>query len=125
MAVSAEAAQHKVVVENGDPGCPFQRGKILVPDDARHRHERVAAGAIEVVVVGADQFEAGPSVLDLHLAGDAAGRELLGGAKHGGKVGHPAAPGEGALGPVGGRLRSRVAVVAAAFGALLGRLGGV
>src|SRR6266849_7057421 len=65
-----------------------------MPDDARHRHERVTARAIEVVVMGADQLEAGASVLDLQLAGDAAGSELLGGAKHRGKIGHPAVPGE-------------------------------
>jgi len=34
-AVSAKAAQDQVVIENGAPGRLLQRGKLLVPDDAK------------------------------------------------------------------------------------------
>ena len=53
------------MVENGAPGRPLQRGKIRVRNDARHRLERVAARAVEVVVMSADQTNIGKMFLNL------------------------------------------------------------
>src|SRR5439155_22489078 len=80
------------MVEDRGPGRPLHRGKMAALDDARDRHELMAARAIEVVVVRANQLETGPPVVEQNLAYEAIGGKLLGGAKHGREVGHPPAP---------------------------------
>ena len=60
-AIAAQAAQHQVVFEDGGAGRPLHRGEMAALDDAGHRYELVAARAIEVVVMRADQ----PSVMGL------------------------------------------------------------
>jgi hypothetical protein len=52
-----------MVVVNGHTSFALDRDERVPIDDAGHGHEFVASRAIEVVVVCADQFEAGAAIV--------------------------------------------------------------
>ena len=70
------------MVQDCRAGRPFERGKALVLDETRDRHELVAARAIEVIVMHPDRLEPGAPVIEHDFARDAVGGKLLGGAKY-------------------------------------------
>ena len=67
-------------------GLEFERGDFSLPDEARDRHERVAAHTMKVIVMIGDQLQSGTPVAEDELAEQAAGDELFRRTKHRRKV---------------------------------------
>jgi hypothetical protein len=62
-AISADPVQHQVMVGYGGASLAFERDDFAVPDNTRHRHECVAAHAIEVIVMSGDQLQSGSPII--------------------------------------------------------------
>jgi hypothetical protein len=85
------------VLGNRASGQSFDCGESIRVDHARHGDEGTAACAMQVVVVCADQLEAGKSIIEHQLAHDAFCYELFGGPEHRGEICRRSVPREASL----------------------------
>lgn len=70
------------MLRDGDARPRLKRGEGLARDDAGNRNELVAARAMKMIVMCADELESSPSIVEQDLAKRAVGDELFGGAKN-------------------------------------------
>lgn len=59
------------------PGFAFERDDFAGPDNTRYRHDRVAAHAMEVIVMSGDRLQSRSPVVEEDLAKHSAGNQLF------------------------------------------------